>query len=92
MKTICLDYDGTFTEFPDLMYLIINYCKKNNIRIILCTMRYESETDDGLKKIRELIPIYFSSRQPKADFLLKTYNIAPDIWIDDQPNFIYNHG
>ena len=87
-KLICLDYDGTFTEFPDLMFLIIDYCKKHNIEIILTTMRMESEMDNGLEQIKKEIPVYFTSRKAKKDYL-KSLGIYPTIWIDDNPLWIY---
>lgn len=88
MKIICLDYDGTFTEFPDLMFMIIEYCNKHNMKCILATMRYEEEKDEGLKKIEEKIKIYYTGRKAKKDFLA-LYDVYPTIWIDDKPEWIY---
>jgi hypothetical protein len=88
MKTICLDYDGTFTELPDLMFMIIEYCSKNNIKCILATMRYDYEKDAALQKIEEKIKVYYTGRKAKKEFL-ECYGIYPSVWIDDNPEWLY---
>jgi len=87
MKTICLDYDGTYTEFPYLMHMIIEYGSKHNVKVILATMRYPEEIDDGLKELQKKIDVYFTSRKAKQNYLL-LQGIKPDIWIDDNPKWI----
>ncbi len=88
MKTICLDYDGTFTEFPELMNMIIDYCARKDIKCILATMRYEEEKDGGLMDIEKVIDVYYTGRKAKADYL-KEKGIEPSIWIDDKPYWLY---
>jgi hypothetical protein len=87
MKIICLDYDGTYTEFPYLMRMIIEYGNLHNIKVILATMRYPEEADIELKELQKTIDVYFTSRKAKGAFL-HNLGILPDIWIDDNPWFI----
>jgi hydroxymethylpyrimidine pyrophosphatase-like HAD family hydrolase len=87
MKTICLDYDGTYTELPELMNMIIDYGSKHNIQVILATMRYPEEIDDGLKELQKKIDVYFTCRNAKQNYLL-LQGINPDIWVDDSPKWI----
>lgn len=88
---ICLDYDGTFTKYPDLCNLIIDYCKKKNIECILATMRSEKERDDGLAEIEKKIKVYYTNRKAKALFLAEL-QIYPDVYIDDNPMWLYKDG
>jgi DNA-binding LacI/PurR family transcriptional regulator len=89
LKTICIDYDGSFTDFPELFDRIIRSCKGLGYCIILATMRYPDEEDHGLKFIKEQygIDIIYTSRLAKKPFLA-CRNIHPDLWIDDQPEWI----
>lgn len=86
---ICLDYDGTYTDFPDLFNIVIDYCKKNNIRIILATMRSEEEKDSGLIYLEKILDkVIYTNRNAKAKYLSDIYGIIPDVWVDDHPEFI----
>lgn len=88
MKIICLDYDGTYNKFSELMNIIIDYCEKKNIKCILATMRFDYEKDDGLMELEKKIKIYYTGRKAKSEYL-KCCGIIPDIWIDDNPIWIY---
>lgn len=88
-KIICLDYDGTYTDFPELMDTIITRSKYLGYKVILATMRYPDEEDDGIKKLREKLDgVYFTDRCAKREYLAEHYSIFPDIWIDDNPAWI----
>ena len=89
-KIICIDYDGSFTEFPDLFNIIINYCNKNGILCIMATMRNENEKDDILRELESKIQIHYTNRQAKLYYLDKL-NIKPDLWIDDNPRWLFNN-
>jgi len=49
MKLICIDYDGTYTDFKDLCDLIIDKQIDFGYKVIICTMRYPEETKTGIK-------------------------------------------
>lgn len=90
MKTICLDYDGSFTEFPELFDMIIKESSRLKYKVILATMRYPHEEDLFLKEINNRISVYYTSRKAKLPYL-ESMGIEPDLWIDDRPDFILNN-
>ncbi|MCK9542632.1 MAG: hypothetical protein M0R03_11455 [Novosphingobium sp.] len=52
-------------------------------------MRYEEETDEGLLEFKHLVEeLYFSERKAKEKFLMDL-KIYPQIWIDDNPHWIF---
>lgn len=88
-KLICIDYDGTFTEAPDLFKYFILKAKELGYKVIACTMRYENEIDDGLQQLADIVDeLYFSSRKAKQKYLADL-QIYPQIWIDDMPEWIF---
>lgn len=91
MKTVCIDYDQTYTAFKALCDLVIDKQTEFGYKAIMCTMRYPSETNDELEKLSSRINVYFSSRQAKKLYL-HSLDIHPDIWIDDTPLWIYQNG
>ena len=87
-KLICVDYDDTYTAFPELMDTLIRRADMLGYRVILCTMRYPDEEDMYIASIREkFAAVYFTGRLAKQPFL-KALGIEPDLWIDDQPKWI----
>lgn len=72
-----------------LCNIIVITAKKLNMKIIIATMRYEYEEDSGLIEIKKKygIPVYYTNRQAKLDFLA-IKGIKPDLWIDDNPKWI----
>jgi hypothetical protein len=88
MKTICLDYDGSYTLFPELFNKIIDFSKAKGYNVILATMRYEYEKDVGLTIIEQSgVKLYFTGRKAKKPFL-EELGIKVDLWIDDCPKWI----
>ena len=91
MKVICIDYDGTYTHFPELLDCIVDKSKSLGYKVILATMRYEHEEDLGIKSIRSKVDqVIFTQRKAKLPFLLMM-GIKVDIWIDDHPEWICNN-
>lgn len=88
---IALDYDGTYTMDPELWNIFIKTAKERNATVICVTMRYPYEGDEVLNSIGKHCEVIFTSRCAKREFLLSK-KISPDIWIDDQPHFIYIDG
>lgn len=88
---IALDYDDTFTKDPDLW---IDFIKKANLKdhkIICVTMRYSDEGEEVLKSIGKYCEVIFTSRNAKLQYLSER-NIFPDVWIDDNPRWLYVNG
>jgi len=86
--TIAVDYDGTFTRIPKLLTQFIKSAQDAGHRVICVTCRYVEEGDEIRESIGKLCRIIFTGRQAK-EACLKDLNITPDIWIDDQPFWIY---
>lgn len=92
MKIICLDYDGSYTEFPELFDMIIEKSQALGYRVIVATMRCESEEDAGLRTFyKKNISVFYTGRQAKLPWLLK-FGIKPDLWIDDNPKWLFENG
>ena len=91
MKTICIDYDGTYTYFPDLLNCIIDKSKQLGYKVICATMRYPHEEDPGLKSLREKdVEIIFTSREAKL-ICLSRLGINPDLWVEDRPIWLFEN-
>jgi len=85
---VCIDYDDTYTKFPELLNLIVDYCKNKNYRVILATMRSIQEEDDGLVKIMNKgVEIIYTNRKAKIPYL-NAMRIFPDLYIDDNPKWL----
>lgn len=87
MKIIALDYDESYTAFPELFNIIIAWCERNDTMCIMATMRYESEKDYVLEKLEQKIRVIYTNRQGKEK-ALNAMGIFPNLWIDDCPRFI----
>ena len=88
-KLICIDYDGTYNMAPELFNYFIIKAKELGYKVIACTMRFESEIDDGLRQLNNVVDtLYFSKRLAKKKYLAKL-GIHPQIWIDDMPEWIF---
>lgn len=83
---IALDYDGTFTVNPSLWAKFVHDCKICNYEVICITMR-NSLTE--LIDIYVPMKVYYTNRQAKMDYC-KANNIKVDIWIDDNPGWIFD--
>ena len=89
MATIVVDWDGTFTLLPELLLNFMEAAKEKGHEVIICTMRYESEKAE-MANVEHLYEIYFTGRKAKKPFLDKL-DIVPDIWIDDNPQWIVSN-
>lgn len=87
-KLICFDYDGTITDFPELMDSTLRRATTLGYRCILCTMRYPEEEDQYITALRDKFDdVYFTGRKAKQPYL-RAIGLDPDIWIDDEPKWI----
>lgn len=85
---IALDYDGTYTNDPEAWIKFIELFLTAGHEVICVTMRTPDEVTDMCSILKDIIPIIPTSRASKEKFLLK-FNIKPDVWIDDNPFWIY---
>ena len=88
---IALDYDHTYTLDPELWDNFIDMCAKNKHTVICATMRYDYEGKDVINTIGKKCKVYFTSRNAKKPFL-EEMGIFPDVWIDDNPMWLYKNG
>lgn len=88
MRTICLDYDGTYTVFPGLCEMILEFCEKyEDITCLMVTMRYPTEKTGTLQYLEKRIPVYYTGRKAKK-YALAERGIHVDVWLDDSPHLI----
>lgn len=85
---IALDYDDTYTRDPLTWLTVVAFMKEKGHTFVCCTMRTPGEAHNIHPPLRSLMPIHCTSRQAKAEFLAKL-NIFPDVWIDDNPRWLY---
>jgi hypothetical protein len=90
--TVCIDYDGSYHKYLEFFQDIIAAAKKRGYQVILATMRYFSEVNEDLRAIEASgIPVYYTCRIAKQIYLEQTKGIIPDIWIDDNPEWIVHN-
>ncbi len=87
---IALDYDGTYTADPEMWDSFIHNARIRGHSIVVATMRFNKlEGDEVRKALAESVDlIVFTERKAKKQFL-RNMQIIPDIWIDDQPDWLY---
>jgi len=85
---IALDYDGTFTADPQLWREFIINSTSRGHTVYIVTMRRPEECicfDDTIQQICEII---YTSRKAKKSFV-ELHNMKFDIWIDDNPEWLF---
>lgn len=75
---IALDYDGTYTEDPDLWNEFISKAKERGHDVKILTMRYPHEQIDIIG-----IDVIYTSRKAKYNF------IPANIYIDNEPGRLF---
>lgn len=86
---IALDYDETWTRDPMAWLTVVLMMKKAGHRVIGVTMRKPNEQGSMDENYLNFCnTVYFTSREAKRDYLQREYNLIPDVWIDDTPDFI----
>lgn len=81
---IALDYDKTYTADPSLWNNFIFDCNVKTHKVICLTMRFPNE-----KILNMPCEIYYTSRKAKLIWA-KQNNIHVDIWIDDNPGWLFD--
>ncbi len=88
-KLIAIDYDGTITADVEMWIEIIKIIIAHGHEVVIATMRTQEEKKTMDDRIVDLVPwIVPTSRKAKLPFL-KAFGIEPDIWIDDQPTWLF---
>lgn len=82
---IAIDYDGTITASHDAWGVAINAFIESGLSVIIVTMRFKNEPLEG---VDENIPVIYTGRKAKKQFV-EALGIRPDIWCDDNPQFIF---
>ena len=85
---IALDYDDCYTKDPDFWLEVIKLAQSRGHSVLVATMRTFDETQSMCDKLTNLVhQVVPTERLAKLPFLA-AYGIRPDVWIDDQPQFI----
>lgn len=88
---IALDYDGTYTEDPNLWLRFVLDAQACGHGVYVVTMRYPSECEDGMfdHRLKALgVPVVSTSRQAKAA-ACEALGIEIHVWIDDHPRAVH---
>ena len=88
---IALDYDGTYTADPELWNAFIENARDRGHEVIVATMRYkETEADMVEVSLRDKVnAIIYTNRKAKKTSVRQQFGRDPDIWIDDNPDWLY---
>lgn len=87
---ISLDYDGTYTEDPDLYLAFVQMALKRGHKVYVVTVRYPSECTAAMGfdfRLSALVPVLATSRMAKRPFVAQR-GIEIHIWIDDNPQAV----
>lgn len=89
---VALDYDGTYTEDPELWLAFVRALELRGHNVWIVTMRYASETADMDKRIMELVDgVVFTGRQAKRK-ACEERGIKIHVWVDDNPEAVVLSG
>lgn len=87
---IALDYDGTYTADPELWDAFIANAVERGHRVIIATMRYPNESAEVISNLANKVDGFvFTSRKAKKQEVRLQLKEDPDIWIDDNPDWLY---
>ncbi len=81
---IALDYDGTYTRCPEIWNRFIADAVTAGHEVICATMRHASEHVNTIP-----CRVIYTSRRAKCQYLM-SIGIEVDIWIDNDPLYIFN--
>jgi len=88
---IALDFDGTYTADPELWDMFIKQSRERGHEVIIATMRYADSLESvGVECILKdkVDRIIYTNRKAKKSSVRVQYK-DPDIWIDDNPDWLY---
>lgn len=78
---IALDYDGTYTNDPELWEQFIANARARGHEVVCVTMRRPAEA------LTMGIDVYYTARRAKKLFMMEL-GVLVDVWIDDMPEFL----
>lgn len=86
---IALDYDGTFTNDPELWLLFVLQAQHHDHTVAVVTMRYPSEGASMDPRLAALgVKTIFTSRLAKLPAAL-AQGFTAHVWIDDHPMAVH---
>lgn len=86
MRTLAVDYDGTWTADPELFANLADIAVLRGWRVFIVTNRRAADPVgpvDGL-------PVVYCAGAPKRD-ACAALGVFPDVWVDDMPVLV-DHG
>ena len=88
---IALDFDGTYTADPELWDVFIANARARGHEIVVATMRYEDTESEivELSLADKVDMIVYTNRKAKKTALRQIIGRDPNIWIDDNPDWLY---
>lgn len=86
---IALDFDGTYTEDPDMWCGFIDLAKETGHDVYIVTFRHPNQSHQMLDWLNQGYTkgVFYTSGNSKRKFMDER-GIAIDVWIDDQPELI----
>jgi hypothetical protein len=91
MISFGLDWDGTFTEDPDLWRVFVSIAKQRGHMVTIVTARTGDKSDDVRAEAKSLgIDAIFTSGQPKIEAADKA-GLLVNVWIDDMPGLLFKN-
>lgn len=85
---IALDYDGTYTEAPEVWRQFVMGMMSEGHEVMIVTFRPPHCPVD-INGLEEVIDVYYTSAVPKRKYM-ESKGIHINIWIDDMPDLIVN--
>ena len=83
MKTIALDYDGTYTDNPIFWDQVVKIANENNQPLIVVTARHGDQAEVVVRQF-PYNKVYYTSGMAKKKFLkMHGYGKKGIIWIDN---------
>lgn len=87
--TIAIDYDGTYTADPLMWMGVIIMMKRMGHTVICATMRTGKEAQQMDPNLINLVDAVVPTFRKAKKAAVLAAGHAPDIWIDDNPEWLY---
>ena len=88
MKTIAIDFDGTFADAPHIFTVLAKTAIAFGVNVVTVTSRRKSlENEQAMRAAGISWPIIFAYDKPKK-LAAKEAGCDVCVWVDDQPHMI----